>query len=61
MLVQNRDVNNNVVVRYKTMLVSEGFTHRPNIDYDETYSPVMSGINVSIYLISLETSLNLKM
>jgi hypothetical protein len=42
MLVQNRDANN-VVVRYKARLVSEGFTQRPNINYDETYSLVMSG------------------
>ena len=35
---------NNVVVRYKTRLVAQGFTQRPGIDYDETYSPVMSGI-----------------
>ena len=35
---------NNVVVRYKASLVAQGFTQRPGIDYDETYSLVMSGI-----------------
>jgi hypothetical protein len=32
------------VVRYKVRLVAQGFTQRPDINYDETYSPVMSGI-----------------
>jgi hypothetical protein len=48
------------VVRYKVRLVAQGFTQRPDIDYDETYSPVMSGITFR-YLISMATNLNLKM
>ena len=42
------------------MLVAQGFTQRPGIDYDETYSPVMSGITFR-YIISMAANLNLKM
>jgi hypothetical protein len=35
---------NNEVVRYKARLIAPGFTQRPSIDFNETYSPVMSGI-----------------
>jgi hypothetical protein len=47
------------VVRYKTRLVAQGFTQRPGIDYDETYSPIMSGI-LFRYLISMAANMNLK-
>jgi hypothetical protein len=57
--VRKRD-ENNVVVRYKARLVAQGFTQRHDIDYDETYSPVMSGITFR-YLISVVAGLNLKM
>ena len=43
---------NNEVVRHKASLVAQGFTQRPSIDFNETYSPVMSGITFQ-YLISL--------
>jgi hypothetical protein len=43
---------NNEVVRYKARLVAQGFTQRPGIDFNETYSPVMNGITFR-YLISL--------
>ena len=43
---------NNEVVRYKVRLVAQGFTQRPGVDFNETYSPVMSGITFQ-YLISL--------
>ena len=48
------------MVRYKARLVAQGFTQRPGIDYDETYSPVMSGITFR-YLISMAAGMNLKM
>jgi hypothetical protein len=51
---------NNEVVRYKTRLVAEGFTLRPDIDFKETYSPVMSGITFR-YLISSAVQKHLSM
>ena len=57
--VRKRD-ENNVVVRYKARLVAQEFTQRPDIDYDETYSPVISGITFR-YLISMTAGLNLNM
>ena len=51
---------NNKVVRYKARLVAQGFTQRPGIDYNETYSPVMSGITFR-YLISLAVQNHLSM
>jgi hypothetical protein len=35
---------NNEVVRYKARLVAQGLTQRPDIDFNETYSPIMNGI-----------------
>jgi hypothetical protein len=35
---------NNEVVRYKASLVAQGFTQRPEVDFNETYSPVMNEI-----------------
>ena len=40
------------MVRYKARLVAQGFTQKPGVDYNETYSPVMSSITFR-YLISL--------
>ena len=51
---------NNEISRYKARLVAQGFTQRPGVDYEETYSPVMGGITFR-YLISLAVNLNLKM
>ena len=42
----------NEVVRYKARLVAQGFSQRPGIDYDETYSPGMDMITFH-FLISL--------
>jgi hypothetical protein len=41
--IQKRNENIEVV-RYKARLVAQGFTQRPDIDFNETYSPVMNGI-----------------
>jgi hypothetical protein len=57
--IQKRD-ENNVVVRYKARLVAQGFSQRPGVDYDKTYSLVMSGITFR-YLISMVAGLNLQM
>ena len=48
-----------MVVRYKARLIAQEFSQRPGIDYDETYSPVMSGITFR-YLISMTAVMNLK-
>ena len=50
----------NEVVRYKTRLVAQGFSQRPGIDYDETYSPVMDTITFH-FLISITVSEKLEM
>ena len=42
----------NEVVRYKARLVAQGFSQRPGIDYEETYSPVVDAITLR-YLVSL--------
>lgn len=39
--IRKRDANN-VVMRYKARLLAQVFTLKPDIDYDETYSLVMS-------------------
>jgi hypothetical protein len=48
------------VVRYKARLVAQGFTQRSGVDFNETYSPVMSGITFR-YLISLAVQNRLSM
>ena len=47
-------------MRYKARLVAQGFSQRPGIDYEETYSPVMDGITFR-FLISLTVSKGLDM
>jgi hypothetical protein len=47
------------VLRYKVRLVAQGFTQRPGIDYDQTYSPVMDTISFR-YLLALAVQLQLK-
>jgi hypothetical protein len=41
--IQKRNENNEVV-RYKARLVAQGFTQRPEVYFNETYSPMMNGI-----------------
>ena len=50
----------NEIARYKARLVTQGFSQRPEIDYDEMYSPVMD-IIMFVYLISLSVSEGLDM
>ena len=45
---------------YKARLVAQGFSQRPGIDYEETYSPVIDAITFR-YLISLAVSEGLDM
>lgn len=50
----------NEIVRYKARLVAQGFSQRPGIDYEVTYSPVMDAITFR-YLIGLSVFNNLDM
>ena len=59
MFVRKRNENNEVV-RYKARLVAQGFSQRSDIDFDQTYSPIMDGITFR-YLISLAKNMNLDM
>ncbi|CAA2961065.1 copia-like poly, partial [Olea europaea subsp. europaea] len=51
---------NNEITNYKTRLVVQDFSQRPEIDYKEIYSPVMDTITFR-FLISLTMSQNLDM
>ena len=57
--VRKRNKNNGVT-RYKARLVAQGFSRRPDIAYEETYSPVVDAITLR-YLISLTVCENLDM
>jgi hypothetical protein len=47
------------VLRYKVRLMAQGFTQRPGIDYDQTYSPIMDTVYFR-YLLALSIQLQLK-
>ena len=57
--VRKRNENNDII-KYKARLVAQGFSQRPDIDYEETYSPVMDAITFR-FLISLAVSEELDM
>ncbi|KAL5728188.1 hypothetical protein ACHQM5_001301 [Ranunculus cassubicifolius] len=48
------------IVRYKARLVAQGFSQKPGVDYEETYSPVMDAITFR-FLISMAFSERLDM
>ena len=50
----------NEIIRYKARFVTQGFSQRPNIYYEETYAPVMDVIT-SRFLITLVAKENLDM
>ena len=54
MFVRKRDKNNEIT-RYKVRLVAQGFSQRPEVDYEETYSSVVDTITLR-FLISLAVS-----
>lgn len=60
--IRKRNEKKNEIVRYKARLVTQAFSQRPVIDFDETYSPVMDASTFR-YLISLiaREGLNLHM
>ena len=41
---------NNEIIRYKERLVVQGFSQRPGINYEETYSPVMDAITFRFFI-----------
>ena len=49
----------NEIVRYKARLVAQGFSQRPGVDYEETYSAIMDAITFR-YLIGLAVHGNLE-
>ena len=57
--VRKRNEKNKGVC-YKARLVAQGFSQRPGIDYEETYSPVVDAITLR-YLVSLSAYYKLHM
>jgi hypothetical protein len=54
---RDTDVN---IIKHKARLVAKGYTQRDAVDYDETFSPVISTVGMLI-LISISASLGLKL
>ena len=46
-------------MRYKARLVAQGFSQRPGIDYQDTYSPMMDGV-IFRFLLGMTTIEGLK-
>jgi hypothetical protein len=42
--IHSKRNENNEVLRYKARPVTQGFIQRPDINFNETYSPVMNGM-----------------
>ncbi|KAM2586121.1 hypothetical protein TB2_046911 [Malus domestica] len=59
-VVVRKHNENNEIVQYKACLIAQDFSQRPEIDYEETYSPVI-GVISFCYLISLVVSEKLNM
>lgn len=49
---------NGTVTRYKVRLVAQGFSQRPGIDFDQTYSPVMDTVSF-LFLLVLTVQISL--
>lgn len=56
--VLRKKVNINNSVRYRARLVAKGFTQKPGIEYDETFSPVVRHSTLKL-LFALSAQLNL--
>ncbi|XP_045447465.1 uncharacterized protein LOC123655756 [Melitaea cinxia] len=56
--VYKKKVNSDNSVRYRARLVAKGFSQRPGIDYEETFSPVV-GYSTLRLLFALSVQLNL--
>ena len=50
----------NEIMKYKTQLMAQGFSQKPDIDYEKTYAPAMDAIKFRS-LISLVITENLDM